>query len=132
MINDKTHNFKLMNIRLIDFSQTKMSQYMNGNCRLKGWREVDVMLENWAKRRREQRNKGEDSTGSKQESVNFHMSAKNSITTPYISCEVEQFDITLADANYWGGVEGWSCLNTLPLPEDFIESEYCDQYGIFM
>jgi hypothetical protein len=112
-------------------SQTKMSQYMNSTCRVKGWRDVDTILEKWADRWREQRSKGDDYTGSKQEIVNCQMSAKNNdITTPYISSEVQQFDITLADANYWDGVEGWSWLNVLPLPENFMESENCDQYGI--
>jgi hypothetical protein len=102
---------------------------MNGDCRVKGWRDVDAMLENWADSWSEQRSKGNDSTGSKQESVNCQR-AKNNITTPYTGCEMEQFDITWAYANYWDGVEDWSWLNVLPLPECFIESEHCDQYRI--
>jgi hypothetical protein len=120
--NSRTPDYELTNIRLIDSSLTKMSQYMAGTCRVKGWRDVDAMLENWMERRSEQRIKGEDSTFNKKESVNGIMSATNNITIPYFSSEVDQFDIAWADANNWDGVEGWSWLNPLPLPEFFMES----------
>jgi hypothetical protein len=100
---------------------------MNGDCLVKGWRDVDVMLENWALSWSEQRSKGDDSKAKKLESPNCIIGATNNITTPYIGSEVQQFD-----ANCWDGVEGWSCLNVLPQPEYFMETDDCDQYGILM